>query len=303
MNEKYLITGGSVKLGIHLKELLSCETPTHQQFDITDPKKIRNYLNEDYKAVIHLAAISDQQYAANHQEESYIVNVLGCRNLAKITNEKNLKIIYISTDYVFPGTKGNYSETALPNPANWYGYTKLAIENNLKWFSDLKGIHYASLRYFNAAGYDLRNRINGLENNPQNLIPIVMETAIGERHKVNIFGNDYNTKDGTGIRDYVHVSDLAKAHIYAIEYIYKKKKNITLNLGSSIGYSVLEILNKAILITKKNIDYTYVERRLGDSDVVIAIAELSKEVLGWEAKYSDLDSIINSTWEAYKSRL
>ena len=93
MNEKYLITGGSGKLGTHLKELLSCETPTHHQFDITDPKKIRNYLNEDYKAVIHLAAISDQQYAANHQEESYIVNVLGCRNLAKIANERNLKII------------------------------------------------------------------------------------------------------------------------------------------------------------------------------------------------------------------
>ena len=128
MNEKYLITGGSGKLGTHLKEFLSCETPTHQQFDITDPKKIRNYLNEDYKAVIHLAAISDQQYAANHQKESYIVNVLGCRNLAKIANEKNLKIIYISTDYVFPGTKGNYSETDLPSPANWYGYTKLAGE-------------------------------------------------------------------------------------------------------------------------------------------------------------------------------
>ena len=146
MNEKYLITGGSGKLGTHLKELLSCETPTHQQFDITDPKKIRNYLNEDYKAIIHLAAISDQQYAANHQEESYIVNVLGCRNLAKIANEKNLKIIYISTDYVFPGTKGNYSETDLPSPANWYGYTKLAGEWEIRLNSQIWCIIRTSFR-------------------------------------------------------------------------------------------------------------------------------------------------------------
>ena len=132
MNEKYLITGGSGKLGTHLKELLSCDTPTHQEFDITDPKKIRNYFNQDYKALIHLAAISDQHYAANHQEESYLVNVLGCRNLAKIANEKNLKIIYISTDYIFPGTAGNYSETDHPSPANWYGYTKLAGEYEIR---------------------------------------------------------------------------------------------------------------------------------------------------------------------------
>ena len=106
-------------------------------------------------------------------------------------------------------------------PTNYYGQTKLHIEESLKWFSKLKGIKYASLRYFNAAGYDLKKRVKSLEINPQNLIPKVMEVAIGRKKQVAVYGNDYNTKDGTGIRDYIHVSDLAKAHIDSINYISK----------------------------------------------------------------------------------
>ena len=129
-----------------------------------------------------------------------------------------------------------------------------------------------------------------------------MEAAMGIRKKIDIFGSDYATKDGTGVRDYIHVSDLASAHLDTIDYIMREKKNLTINLGTGGGYSVLDVVNKAQDICNVSIKYDFGNRRLGDSDIVVANSELAKELMSWEAKYSDLDTIIKSTWSVYKSR-
>ena len=155
--------------------------------------------------------------------------------------------------------------------------------------------------YFNAAGYDLRNRINVPERNPENLIPIVMESAIGIRKKIEVYGNDYKTKDGTGIRNYIHVADLASAHISSIEYLNKSKKSITINLGTGVGYSVLDVIKKTSEISKKEVKYEFKKRRKGDAGEVVAKSLLAHHIIDWQPNFSDLESIIQSTWSVYKT--
>jgi UDP-glucose 4-epimerase len=185
------------------------------------------------------------------------------------------------------------------NPENYYGFTKLEIEKFLGWYDRLKGIRFASLRYFNAAGYDPQGRVKGLEQNPANLIPIIMEAAHGLRKELEIFGDDYDTPDGTCIRDYIHVSDLASAHVLALDYIAKNEKSITVNLGSERGSSVLEVLEAARKITGKPIPSRVTGRRPGDPAKLTASAALARELLGWKTLHSDMETIIRTSWEAY----
>jgi UDP-glucose 4-epimerase len=187
-------------------------------------------------------------------------------------------------------------------PINFYGYTKLEIENLLHWYSSLKGIRFGALRYFNAAGYDINGRIKGIEKNPANLLPIVMETAIGKRESMDIYGDDYNTPDGTGIRDYIHVTDLATAHVQALNYIVENKENLTLNLATGNGYSVLEVIENTQQIIGKNISYNIIDRRSGDPAELIAISKLAKNYLNWECKYSDIKTILQSMWDIYSQQ-
>lgn len=186
------------------------------------------------------------------------------------------------------------------NPGNYYGATKLMIEKNLKWFSDLKGMKYASLRYFNAAGYDVQGRITGLEKNPQNLIPIIMEVACGIRNDMQVFGNDYSTEDGTGVRDYIHVNDLAVAHVNALDYLVNNKKNLLVNLGTGKGHSVRSVIEKTEEVTGKAVKFKVVDRRNGDPDTIIAISKLANDLMNWIPTHSDLDTLIRSTWQVYK---
>ena len=194
--------------------------------------------------------------------------------------------------YKLDGTLSAYVE-------DYYGFTKLSIEDYLEWYSKLKGINYSALRYFNAAGYDIEGEISGLEQNPANLIPVVMETACGIRKQMSVFGDDYDTPDGTCIRDYVHVTDLADAHVKALDYIAKNNANLKLNLGSEVGTSVKEVIDIARKITGKNIDAKIVERRPGDPSELYATSKQALEILGWKAKYSDMETIIKTTWDAY----
>ena len=230
-------------------------------------------------------------------------NIIGGQNVINACSDCNIKIIIFSSSAAVYGLpQYNLIDECHPlSPTNYYGQTKLHIEQSLEWFSKLKGIKYASLRYFNAAGYDLKKRVKSLEINPQNLIPKVMEVAIGKKTKVAVYGNNYNTKDGTGVRDYIHVSDLAKAHIDSINYISKNKENLTINLGNEIGYSVLDVINKSSEMSEKKIEYRIEPRREGDIGSLIANADLAKKLIGWKPRYSDLDTIVNSTWEIYKT--
>jgi len=267
---------------------------------ISDLSKL--FKQNRYDAVVHLAA---SKAAGESMLEPTIYsqnNIIGGLNVINACSDYDIKIfIFSSSAAVYGLPDYNPLDEDHPlSPTNYYGQTKLHIEENLEWFSNLKGIRYASLRYFNAAGYDLKNRVRKLEINPQNLIPSVMESAIGMRTHIEVYGNDYNTKDGTGVRDYVHVSDLARAHIDSIDYICEEKKNLIVNLGNEIGYSVLDVINKLSEISKKRIEYRIVGRRSGDSGTLIANTELAKKLISWEPRHSDLDTIINSTWELYK---
>jgi UDP-glucose 4-epimerase len=185
------------------------------------------------------------------------------------------------------------------NPESYYGFTKLEIERIMEWYDKLKGLRFASLRYFNAAGYDLEGRVCGLEKNPANLVPVVMEAAVGMRKELSIFGNDYDTRDGTCVRDYIHVSDLAAAHTAALNYIYKNDRSLIVNLGTETGTTVLEILEAARRITGKPIPAVFAGRRPGDPASLTASSKLARELLGWDAEKSSLENLIISTWKVY----
>ena len=171
----------------------------------------------------------------------------------------------------------------------------------MQWYDRLKGLKFASLRYFNAAGYDPSGAIKGLERNPQNLLPIIMEVAAGMRKELQIFGNDYPTRDGTCIRDYVHVSDLAKAHTDALHYIDKTNNSLIVNLGSEVGITVSEMLTAARSITGRAIPARFVGRRAGDPAELYATSQRARETIGWNPQYSDIKTLIESTWNMYKN--
>ena len=174
------------------------------------------------------------------------------------------------------------------------------IEQYLHWISSIKDLRFVSLRYFNAAGYSKKkNLIKYKEKNPTNLLPIVMEVANGKRSIININGNDYFTKDGTCVRDYIHVIDLAKAHLSAIDYL-ASNKSLFVNLSSGSGYSVLDVIKIAEKITLQKIKFKYVKRRLGDPPELISDTQKSKKELGWTTKFSNMESIIKTMWDIYK---
>ena len=271
------------------------------QGDILKNDDLNNVFNGKFEAVFHFAALKAAGESMLEPGKYATSNITGTINILNKMLENNMKyFIFSSTAAVYGIPEYLPVDEKHPiNPINFYGYTKLAIENLLHWYSNLKGIRFGALRYFNAAGYDMQGRIKGLENNPANLLPIVMETANGKRDFMNIYGNDYNTPDGTGIRDYIHVSDLATAHVRALYYLMEKNKNLTLNLATGKGYSVLEVINSMQKIIGKNIQYKIIERRLGDPSKLIAVSRLAKEYLNWECKYSDINSILQSMWNVY----
>lgn len=256
--------------------------------------------DNQYDGVIHLAGSKAAGESMINPKKFTENNIFGSLNLLNSCIDHGVGIfIFSSSAAVYGNPKYNPIDELHPLiPSNYYGYTKLSIEKSLEWYSKIYGIRYASLRYFNAAGYD--KRIIGIENNPKNLIPIIMETAVGKRPYISIFGDNYNTKDGTGVRDYVHVNDLATAHINALEYLVDKKENLTINLGSETGFSVFDIIKTAKKITKKNIQYKIDDPRKGDVAELIASCSLAKDLIGWYKTNSNLETIIYSTWNIYK---
>ena len=187
-------------------------------------------------------------------------------------------------------------------PENYYGYTKKAIEDNLAWFSRLKNIRFAALRYFNAAGYDVAGRVQGLEFNPRNLLPIVMEVAAGQREYMDVYGTDYDTPDGTCIRDYIHINDLASGHVKAMQTIVEKDKDLIVNLGSTNGLSVQEMVEAAREITGRPIPTREVERRAGDPAKLVASSERALREMNWKAEHSDARTLVESMWKVYSRK-
>ena len=268
---------------------------------VTSNKDLTNLFEHNkFDGIVHLAGKKSIEDSMLNPKKYAINNIMGTLNLLNKCVEYEVNTFIFSSSAAVYG-KPEYTpidELHLLKPSNYYGFSKLSIESNLKWYSKSYGIKYASLRYFNAAGYD--KKVLGIEHNPKNLIPIVMEAAIGKRPYVSIFGDNYNTKDGTGVRDYVHVNDLATAHINSFEYLFSKKKNLTINLGSEIGHSVFDIIKTTQSITKKNIRFKIDDPRDGDVAELIASCSLAKDLIGWNQIESSLERIIYTTWGIYK---
>ena len=271
--------------------------------DIQDKKRVIQVLEEGWDVVIHLAAYKAAGESMLRPIKYSENNITGSLNLITGCIKTGVKHFILSSSAAVYGEPSYLpvDENHPKNPTNYYGCTKLCVEENLKWYAQLKDFSYVSLRYFNAAGYDKMGRMLGLENNPANLIPVVMEVAMGIRPNLLVFGNDYDTIDGTGVRDYVHVTDLAKGHVLAADHLMAEKGNLVVNLGSEEGLSVQQILDTARRITGKPIDAQYVDRRPGDPAKLVASSEMANKALGWKAEDSSVETIIETTWKVYQA--
>lgn len=269
--------------------------------DILHPETLDAAFGQGFDAFIHLAAFKAAGESMTAPEKYSVNNITGTLNLMNAAVKHGcLHMVFSSSAAVFGEPQYlPINEDHPKSPENYYGFTKLEIERFMDWYDKLKGLKFAALRYFNAAGYDPSGFPCGLEQNPANLLPVIMEVASGMRQKLQVFGTDYDTRDGTCIRDYVHVTDLAIAHVKALDYICKNNTSLKVNLGSETGVTVKEMLEAARRITGKKIPADFVGRRAGDPACLYATSAYARETLGWQATHSDVNTLVSSTWGAY----
>ncbi|MEN0642876.1 UDP-glucose 4-epimerase GalE [Alkalicoccobacillus gibsonii] len=256
------------------------------------------FTEQQIDAVIHFAADSLVGESVAEPLKYYHNNVIGTHSLLTTMVRHNVKNI------VFSSTAATYGEpeqvpiveTLPTNPTNPYGETKLAIEKMLKWSDQAYGLKSICLRYFNAAGADPEGRI-GEDHDPEShLIPIVLQTALGQREQVQVFGDDYDTEDGSCIRDYIHVMDLADAHFLAVKKLMNDRTSSIYNLGIGQGFSVKQVIDVCREVTQREIPAAVAPRRAGDPAVLIASPEKAKSELSWEPKFTKLHDIVKHAW-------
>ena len=321
---KVLVLGGAGYIGSHaVKRLLDSgkevvvvdnlltghkeavdERATFYEGDIRDKDFLTGvFEKEDISQVVHFAASSLVGESVENPLKYFNNNVYGMQTLLEVMNEFDVKEI------VFSSTAATYGEPDVTpitedtptNPTNPYGESKLMMEKMMKWCDKAYGIKYVSLRYFNVAGAMLDASI-GEDHTPEtHLLPIILQVALNQREKLMIFGDDYPTPDGTCIRDYVHVVDLVDAHILALNYLSTHEESQIINLGSSNGFSVKELLTEAIKVTGKDIPAEVAPRRAGDPSMLVASNEKAKTILGWNPQYTDVETIISSAWQWHQS--
>lgn len=254
---------------------------------------------EHIDAVIHFAANSLVGESMTDPLKYYDNNVNGTKVLLQSMVAHNIKKI------VFSSTAATYGEpdrvpileTDRTEPTNTYGETKLSMEKMFKWTDVAHGVKYVSLRYFNACGAHESGQIGEAHSPETHLIPLVLQVPLGQREAINIYGDDYPTEDGTCIRDYIHVTDLAQAHILAVEYLMKGNDSNVFNLGNGVGFSVKEVVEVARKVTGHAIPAVITERRAGDPARLIASSEKAREVLNWNPQHAELEEIISSAWK------
>ena len=273
------------------------------QGDIRDFEFLDNlFQQEKIDAVIHFAAYSLVGESVANPLKYYGNNLYGTKILLEAMVKNNIdKIVFSSTAATY-GEPENIPvlESDRTCPTNPYGETKLAVEKMFKWVAEAHGLRYVSLRYFNACGAD-ENGIIGEAHNPEShLIPIILQVPNGKRETISIYGTDYDTPDGTCIRDYIHVTDLAQAHILAVKYLYNGGKSDIFNLGNGVGYSVREVIETARKVTGRPIPVTETSRRAGDPARLVASSEKAKRILGWKPVHNCLEGIIASAWNWHK---
>jgi UDP-glucose 4-epimerase len=262
------------------------------------------FANHQIEAVMHFAAYAYVGESVTEPAKYYENNVVGTLTLLEAMLEANVKT------FVFSSTCATYgvpdavpiTEDQSQNPINPYGATKLMVERILKDFSHAYDFRSVCLRYFNAAGADPEGNL-GEDHNPEtHLIPLVLQTALGQRASVSVFGTDYDTPDGTCIRDYIHVLDIAQAHILALKYLLNNGATDVFNLGNASGFSVKEVIETARKITGKEIKAEFGDRRPGDPPSLVGSGAKAQKILGWQPAYSDLDAIISHAWQWHQKR-
>ena len=315
-----LVTGGAGYIGSHIVEQLIKNKEKVIILDnlVTGYERLINkkakFIRADIKnksaitkiikdynisSIIHLAGYLNVSEAEKNKIKYYKNNIIGTKNLLEACKNSNIKnIIFSSSCSVYGNVKGSVSENRKPNPQGYYAYTKLKGEELIKKLSLKYNFKYGILRYFNVAGASNSGKIGEIETSHGHLIKYLAISSLDKKPQVKIFGNDYKTKDGTCIRDYIHVSDLADIHIKGLNYLNDNKKSFILNCGYGKGYSVQQIVNIFKMI-KKGVEVEYQKRRSGDIAQVYANTKKFKKILRWKPKYNDIKLIIKSaiSWE------
>jgi len=313
-----LITGGAGYIGSHcsldlIRAGYECivldnlsygheealQTKNFCKVDLENINEIREVFKKySIEAVIHFAAFAYVGESVENPQKYYYNNVVNTLNLLNVMLENNVKKIVFSSTCA---TYGNPEYTPIDekhpqNPINPYGTTKLMIEKILQDYDRAYGLKYIALRYFNASGADDKENIGESHSPETHLIPLVLQTALGKRDCIKIFGDDYDTLDGTCIRDYIHVNDLAKAHRLALEKLFNGSSSAFFNLGTGKGFSVKEIIEVSEKITGKTINKEFVERRAGDPPILVADNKKAREILGWNPEFTEIEDIIQTAW-------
>ena len=257
---------------------------------------------ENIDAVIHFAANSLVGESMTNPLKYYDNNLYGTKVLLDSMVAHNInKIVFSSTAAVYGEPESiPILETDKTEPTNTYGETKLAMEKMFKWVAKAHGLKYVSLRYFNACGAHVSGKIGENHNPETHLIPLILQVPNGKREFISIFGDDYNTKDGTCVRDYIHVTDLAQAHILAVKYLREGNDSNIFNLGNGVGFTVKEVIETARKVTKHPIPAKIEPRRSGDPAKLIASSDKARKILGWKPEFADLEKIISTAWNWHK---
>ena len=274
------------------------------QLDIRDRGALDTLFQaEDIEGVIHFAASSQVGESMSDPLKYYDNNLHGTMVLLQSMVAHGVdKIVFSSTAATYgEPERVPILEDDRTVPTNCYGETKLSMEHMMSWVSKAHGLRYVALRYFNACGAHASGKIGEAHNPETHLIPLILQVPNGQREKISIFGDDYPTPDGTCIRDYIHVTDLAQAHILALDYLMKGGDNNVFNLGNGVGFSVNEVIEVARAVTGHPIPAEVSPRRAGDPAQLIASSEKAKSVLGWKPQYDDLNTIVSSAWNWHKA--
>jgi UDP-glucose 4-epimerase len=274
------------------------------QADIRDRAAMdKLFESEQIEGVIHFAASSQVGESMSDPLKYYDNNLCGtaCLLQSMIAHGVN-KIVFSSTAATYGEPEQvPILESDRTEPTNCYGETKLAMEKMMNWTARAHGLRYAALRYFNACGAHPSGVIGEAHNPESHLIPLILQVPNGQRDKISIFGDDYDTHDGTCIRDYIHVTDLAQAHILALDYLLNGGECDVFNLGNGVGFTVKEVIDVARVVTGHDIPATVTPRRAGDPARLVASSEKAKSILGWMPQYDDLNVIISTAWSWHKN--
>lgn len=318
---KVLVTGGAGYIGSITAKLLEKEGYEVVVFDnlkngyrenvssklvigdLQNSQDLQKLNGEKFDAVLHFAAYA---LAGESMEKPYIYfqnNILGGLNLLEYMRQESIKYIVFSSTCAIYGTPKTLpvSEISEKNPESVYGESKLAFENILYWYSRIYNLRFINLRYFNAAGGALDGSLGEKHNPETHIIPRAIEAILGNS-TFELYGNDYDTKDGTAIRDYIHVEDLAIAHILALDKLKKTDKSDSFNLGVGKGYSNLEVIEMVKKVSGKNFDVKVSPKRLGDPPIIYSDNKKSQKELGFTPKYSDLETIVKTAWEWHRKQ-